>query len=65
MPIASDTVSPAALQRSRSSSKPVSAMLPATRTVFMHSRVRGAMRIEARPGYRWVTGRRPFGPVPS
>ena len=65
MPIASDTVSPAALQRSRSSSKPVSAMLPATRTVFMHSSVRGAMRIDARPGSSVGNRSATVGPVPS
>ena len=50
MPMASDTLSPAAAARSRSSSKPVSATLALTRHAVPHSRVRGAIRIEVRSG---------------
>ena len=35
------------------------------RTVFMHSRVRGAMRIDARPRHRWATGRHRSGSFPA
>jgi hypothetical protein len=50
MPMASDRWSPAAVHKSRSSSKPVSAPLPPTRQALPQSRVRGAMRIAARSG---------------
>jgi hypothetical protein len=50
MPMASDTLSPAAVHRSRSSPNPVSAPLPPTRHALPDSRVRGAMRIGIRSG---------------
>ena len=47
------------------SSKPVSAMLPATRTVFTHSKVRGRCASTPGPGHHLATGQRPFGPFPA
>ena len=49
MPMASDGLSPAAVQTARSSSKRPPEMSAWTRKALPHSRARGAMRIAVRP----------------
>ena len=50
MPIANDRRSPASMQRSRSSSKPVSVPPTPSRNAVPHNRARGEMRIDNRSG---------------